>query len=549
METRLCLRLWLCFGLAGCTGAVTLPGQALPSGNGSTPGNPSPMPGTDDAKRTCRSPAPRIWHLTPVQYARTLQQLAPGVAIPSVRNLEQSTPKLGGVFSNQASANVLSEPYVSELYSVANEWARAASRSPEKLASCASASISQACASTLFRNVLQKSQRHPVDDVTVQRTVDFYQTQRAAEPQEKALEMALLTVALSPDMLFRTELGNGQPEAPLDPFETASAIAYTLTDAPPDDELLAAAEKNQLQAREGIESQARRLVSKPDIAVGAKRFLDEHFELNKIATARKDAAVFAEWTDEVASDLALSTARFVEDAVWNQGGTMKTLLTSSKAFANARTAPFHNLTLTSADLTAVTLPPERRGLLTLPGILASHAHPNRSSIVFRGKFILERMLCQKLTPPAQVPPIPQVRPGLTTQRERLASITGSAGCASCHASLNEMGFPFERFDGVGKTRDTDEGAPVVTTGTLMATPAVAVADAPGFAQALADSSLAEQCLAQQAVTFVYGHASETDNDGCAEREVGAAMAANGASVLEALVKSLAAPTFSVRKTP
>ncbi len=507
------------------------------------------MPGTDDAKRTCRSPSPRIWHLTAAQYARTLQHLGPGVAIPSVKNLEQSTPALGGVFSNQAAANVLSEPYVAELYAVANAWAQAAARSPEKLASCASASMTDACASTLLRGVLQKSQRHPVDDVSFNRTFDFYQSQRAAENQEKALELTLLTVALAPDMLFRTELGNGQPETPLDAFEMASAIAYTLTDAPPDDTLLAAAEKGELLASAGIESQARRLLAKPDLAVGAKRFLGEHFELKKMASTRKDATVFAQWSDEVASDLALSTERFVEDVVWNQGGTMKSLLTSPKAFVNARTAPLHNLTLSSTDLTAVTLPPERKGLLTLPGILASHAHPNRSSIVFRGKFILERMLCQKLTPPAQVPPIPQVQPGLTTQRERLASITASSGCASCHAALNEMGFPFERFDGVGKARDSDEGAPIVTTGTLAASPPISIADAPGFAQALADSSLAEQCLAQQAVTFVYGHADESDNDGCAERDVGATVATNGSTVLEALVKSLSAPTFSVRKTP
>jgi Protein of unknown function (DUF1592)/Protein of unknown function (DUF1588) len=542
-------KICLCVIFAGCTGSISGVAQRPGSGGPSNVPGGSVPPLGDEPKRACRSPAPRIWHLTANQYGRTLQHLAPDIPTPAVQDLAQSTPALGGVFSNQAAANVLSEPYVAELYAVANTWAQAASKSPEKLNSCATNSINEACANALFRGLLQKSQRHPVDNAAVQRTVDFYKGQRASETQEKALELTLLTVAMAPDMLFRTELGDDQADTRLAPYEMASAIAYTLTDSPPDEALLASAEIGELQTPAGIESQARRLLEKPENAGGAKRFLYEHFELKKVGTTQKDAIAFPLWNNEVAHDVAASTERFVEDAVWNQGGTMKALLTSQKAFVNSRIAPFYNVTVGSPEMTAVVLPTERKGLLTLPGVLALHAHPNRSSIVFRGKFILERMLCQKLTPPPQVPPIPQAQPGLTTQRERLVSITGTGGCAACHTSLNEMGFPFERFDGVGRARDTEDGALIVTSGKLMTSPALPVPDAPSFAQALADSSLAEQCLAQQAVTFVYGHPNDADNDDCAQQEARAAVATQGSTVLEALVKSLSAATFAVRKTP
>jgi len=53
-----------------------------------------------------------------------------------------------------------------------------------------------------------------------------------------------------------------------------------------------------------------------------------------------------------------------------------------------------------------------------------------------------------------------------TLRERMERHRGNPVCAGCHKVMDPIGFALENFDGVGRWRSTEEGAPINASGTL-----------------------------------------------------------------------------------
>src|SRR5207253_3204229 len=103
------------------------------------------------------------------------------------------------------------------------------------------------------------------------------------------------------------------------------------------------------------------------------------------------------------------------------------------------------------------------------GVLTLTSYPQRTSPVLRGRWVLDELLG---TPPPPPPPDVKVLPSDdrpkngATFRQRLEKHRKDAGCASCHAKLDPLGFGLETFDPVGRPRDTVGGGPLDSSGTL-----------------------------------------------------------------------------------
>ena len=113
--------------------------------------------------------------------------------------------------------------------------------------------------------------------------------------------------------------------------------------------------------------------------------------------------------------------------------------------------------------------PLRRGILGQASVLTVTSNSNRTSVVERGKWVLETLLgAPPPPPPPNVPPLkendPRSKP--TSLRERMEQHRASPTCASCHARIDPMGFPLENFDATGRFRTTDAGAPIDPASTL-----------------------------------------------------------------------------------
>jgi len=110
----------------------------------------------------------------------------------------------------------------------------------------------------------------------------------------------------------------------------------------------------------------------------------------------------------------------------------------------------------------------RRGLLGQGSILTVTSQPDRTSVVLRGKWILENILG---TPPP--PPPPNVNTNLPTDlaepkslRALMEQHRASPTCASCHRVMDPLGFALENFDGVGEWRLKEKGGVIDASGQL-----------------------------------------------------------------------------------
>ena len=103
----------------------------------------------------------------------------------------------------------------------------------------------------------------------------------------------------------------------------------------------------------------------------------------------------------------------------------------------------------------------RHGLLGHASLLTVTSYANRTSVVLRGKWVLETLLG---SPPPPPPPNVRRLPRATgPTRPRCAigwSSTGRIRSASCHRRMDPLGFAMEHFDAVGRWRETDGGAPI-----------------------------------------------------------------------------------------
>jgi hypothetical protein len=110
----------------------------------------------------------------------------------------------------------------------------------------------------------------------------------------------------------------------------------------------------------------------------------------------------------------------------------------------------------------------RRGLLGQGSVLTVTSYPNRTSVVQRGKWILENLLG---TPPPPPPPdVPELKAAphgkVLSMRDQMQVHRTNAVCAACHARMDPIGFALENFDGVGRWRREDAGAPIDASGKL-----------------------------------------------------------------------------------
>src|SRR6185295_7301977 len=91
-----------------------------------------------------------------------------------------------------------------------------------------------------------------------------------------------------------------------------------------------------------------------------------------------------------------------------------------------------------------------------------------TSVVIRGKYILQNILgAPPPPPPPDVPQLDEQAVGTKASlRQQMETHRTNAVCASCHKSMDPLGFALENYDAVGKWRTMDGGFPVDSSGVL-----------------------------------------------------------------------------------
>jgi hypothetical protein len=227
-------------------------------------------------------------------------------------------------------------------------------------------------------------------------------------------------------------------------------------------------------------------------------------------------------------------------------------LTSPEAVVNGKLAPIYGLTQAPADWTAVTLDPNQRpGILTRAGFVGTHGRFSRGSLIYRGAFVLKRLLCQTIgSPPAGAAntPLPDATAMLRTDRERIQAMTSNEPCASCHhARINPAGFPMESFDGIGKYRAMDNGEAVDTTGTIVLDGQMVSYTGPkDYGAMLASADDARACYVNRFAQFTF--ADPSIDVSCTSANLKANLARPDYTIQNFLVDFVANDAFLSRST-
>jgi hypothetical protein len=197
----------------------------------------------------------------------------------------------------------------------------------------------------------------------------------------------------------------------------------------------------------------------------------------------------------------------VDDVIFRRGGDVRGLFSTPRGYVNRGLADLYGVEAPGATGNAfvpVEFGPEdhRAGILTSSAFLTMNAHQSETSPTLRGKYILERVLCQNVPPPPgdvdiDLEPRPEDPP---TLRERLEQHREDPACASCHAYIDPPGFLFEHYDSVGRYREAVDGYPVDSTGDLNGIP---LDDAIDLAAELVNNPQVGRCVIKQ----LYRHAS------------------------------------------
>jgi hypothetical protein len=517
-------------------------------GPGGNPGAPGAGPGA-----TCSAaPAPaRLWRLTHTQLRNTIYDVF-GVKSPVLDTLPEES-RLDG-FANAAERLQLSPVLLAYYDRGADSVADEVIKRSGDFVKCPMAALGEGtCLADFLRSVGSRAWRRPLTDGEVAKLQKLYTGAAAALTPTDGFKTVLKGLMLSANFLFRTELGSDSTPGKatqLTDVELASALSYGLWDSPPDAALMDLATAGKLHQRDVLQAQARRMFAGATKAPAAlDSFMQQWLETESLTTDPKDDAVYPTFTPQVAATLAQETKLFVDSVVFDPAGdrSFKTLLTASYGFLDANTAPLYGKT-GGATLTRAALDPvQRKGLLTLAGFLAAHADSVDTSVVGRGRYLREQVLCAPVPPPpGDFKFDPKNITEDMTAREKLTEHAKNPACSSCHALFDGIGFALENYDAIGRFRTMDKGKVIDPSGKL-AMPSggeIQFANFIDMIDQIAKGPDAYACFASQYLTYLSGQVSL---DSCQRQQIARIFAAGGYRLDDLALAIVTSPNFVTRK--
>ncbi|MBK7586025.1 MAG: DUF1592 domain-containing protein [Myxococcales bacterium] len=532
---------------AGCTGEISEPGaQDGFGGFGSGASNGSTKAGL--------VATPRLARLTHTQWENSVRDLL-GITSPEPLFTEfPKDPKTAGfLFDNDAGSLSVDQA----LWSA---YQRATDAVIERLVGDSVAfqkllppdtGDADARARSLIADLGMRAYRRPLTQAEKDELLELFQSAPSlyagVAPFEAGVRLLLQAVLQSPLFLYRIEASKKVvgDAIPLDGYELASRLSYTLINSMPDAALLAAASAGKLATASGVEAEARRLLDDPRAEKVVTLFHHALFDGSKMESIKPFTSLFPEVSPTLGASALMENELFVRDQ-FESGGGFRELLTSTTTFVNADLAFVYGLTGSfGTGFEKVQLDAKkRRGIFTQVGFLAANATAADPDPIHRGAYLARRIACIDISaPPGNVPPLPAASG--KTNRENVQAHTETPGsvCANCHTEhINPFGFPFENYDAVGAWRDDDNGQPVdATASPLLDDTPTAVTGAVELAEKLAASPAAHRCYAEHWLEYTFGRKS-VEADAKTISEIGE-LSRGGAGIKDVIAKLVVSRGF------
>jgi hypothetical protein len=221
-----------------------------------------------------------------------------------------------------------------------------------------------------------------------------------------------------------------------------------------------------------LTQQVTRMTADPRAEAFVKNFAGQWLYLRNLPSAMPISFNFPDFDEALRASMKRETELFF-DSVIREDRPAIDLLSANYTFLNERLARHYGIpNVKGTHFRRVTLDPGglRGGLLGQGSILTVTSHPDRTSPVVRGKWILENFL--GTSPPPPPPNVPELKPTgeagiVLSMRDRMAQHRANPVCASCHAIMEPIGLSLENLDAVGKSRTLGESSePIDASGSL-----------------------------------------------------------------------------------
>jgi len=552
-------------------------------------GSPGDLAGHAAAlKFTCSAgaavPNLPLRRLARAEYVSSLRVVIAGVSSAELADQVLQTPAvqsaLGALPADAVSKyapfarmdQAMSDAHVQGYYNASLELANAltsdATRLQKMLGDCSDPS---ACIDSFITRFGELVLRHPL---SAEERAFFRDVYAAPGTLDVAGVSDVIVVFLnSPQFLYEVQEARtpaqGANTVALSPYELATRLSFQFWRSGPDQELLAAAERGELDSDAGFQARLARMLEDPRAEDTLRAFAREWLfvdYLTDLDVLRDDPRYKAfAGANMPSATLREDMLAEVADSLVYHGlvasDTLEGWLLSPYSFA--RTGELAKL-YGVAPWNGLDEPPrfpdgERAGLITRAALLASASGNTRP--IMKGVFLRQRVLCDKLGPPdpsaALVAPEP-TKDGTT--RQMVESLTQQPGttCNGCHGTLlNALGFATENYDALGRLRSMQtvlDGSGAVLAQLPLDTEGVprvwsddtrAIHGASELAAYLAQSGKVEACFARQVVRFAGSRAEDDARDGCSLESVRDSLAA-GHSVRDALRALALVPAFRTR---
>jgi len=329
------------------------------------------------------------------------------------------------------------------------------------------------CAQRILASLARAAYRRPVNEADWKPLLSFYQSGRAKGDFDHGIQKAIEALLVAPDFLFRVEADpptGAVRNHRVSDVELASRLSFFLWSSVPDETLLALAEKSKLSNPQVLAQQVDRMLDDPKSFAFVSNFAGQWLQIRNLATVRPDPIAFAEFDESLRYSMQRETELFFGSIV-RENRSILDLLGADYTFLNERLAihygipgiygsQFRRVALTDAN---------RGGLLGQASLLTVTSPPNRTSVVQRGKWILDNLLGEPPPPPpADVPALDATIKGARklTLREAMELHRANPGCAVCHRNIDPLGFALENYDGIGEWRSKDGESAIDASGKL-----------------------------------------------------------------------------------
>jgi hypothetical protein len=325
----------------------------------------------------------------------------------------------------------------------------------------AAAADEQPCSEKIIANLAHRAYRRPAAPDDLPPLLALYRKGAEGGGFEAGIRLALQSILVSPEFIFRMEF-DSPGAAPgsvnrVSDVELASRLSFFLWSSIPDDELLAVAERGELENAPVLDRQVRRMLADPRSKALVTNFTSQWLFLRNLARIQPDPAAFPSFDENLRQALEQETLLLVESTL-REDRSVADLLNTNYTFLNQRLAEHYGIEgVYGNEFRRVAITdPNRRGLLGQASILTVTSYPNRTAPTIRGKWVLEQLLG---TPPPPPPPnVPSLKDDASvktmTMRQRMELHRANPSCAVCHRLMDPLGFALENFDGLGRWRET-----------------------------------------------------------------------------------------------